>query len=127
MSHWILTCNPAKWHIEDFRADGRTSTVWTIGQHWRRVSVGDDIAIWRTGGHRGIIPRGVVSAQPFYGSAAPEGERYWARDQERERQRWLLPIRIHTYLFDDPISAKDFEHDDRFWLLAMFPHGRSGL
>jgi hypothetical protein len=117
MGHWLLQCSEAHWRIRDFFTDGRTSTVWTIRQHWKRVRPGDDVAVWLSGEGGGVVALGRVTGEPQHGSFAVEEHeeaRYWTDGHDPAEERWLVPVEFTAHFLDHPIRRDVLEADPRF-------------
>jgi len=108
MGYWLLHTSEAHWRIRDFFTDGRTGTVWTIRQHWKRVAPGDGVAVWLTGKDGGVVARGRVTGEPYFGADDAE---YWI---EEHGERWRVPVDLTEHFVDRPIRRDVLAADPRF-------------
>jgi EVE domain len=111
MAYWLLQCNESHWRIRDFFADGHTGTVWTIRQHWKRISPGDGVAVWLSGEAGGVAALGHVAMEPYFGTA---DARYSADGHLPEGEQWLVPVEFTRHFVDHPIRREVLEADPRF-------------
>ncbi|MEV6492277.1 EVE domain-containing protein, partial [Actinoplanes sp. NPDC051633] len=127
MGYWLLQCNESHWRIRDFFNDGRTGTVWTIRQHWKRMRPGDRVAVWLSGAGGGVVALGEVSGEPYFGTAGAADERYRTGGDGPESERWLVPVEFTQHFLDHPIGRDALEHDPRFAeaLILRMPGGRN--
>lgn len=61
MSAWFFQCNPKHYDI-DGALTVSNRIWWAMPQYFRRVSVGDQVALWRCGPAAGVIAVGEVIA-----------------------------------------------------------------
>jgi predicted RNA-binding protein with PUA-like domain len=127
MAYWLLQGNESHWRIRDFFADGHTGTVWTIRQHWKRMSTGDGVVVWLSGEGGGAVAVGHVAGEPFFGAEEPADARYWTGGNGRESERWLVPVEFTRHFLDHPIGRAALERDRRFAgaLILRMPGGRN--
>jgi predicted RNA-binding protein with PUA-like domain len=124
MAYWLLQCNESHWRIRDFFADGHTGTVWTIRQHWKRMSAGDGVAIWLSGDGGGVVAVGHVVQEPYFGTA---DTRYAVSGHDPDGDQWLVPVRFSRHFLNHPIRREVLEADSRFAraLILRMPGGRN--
>jgi predicted RNA-binding protein with PUA-like domain len=125
MAHWILQCNPSAWRIRDFFDAGRTSTTWVIRRHWKKMSPGDDVAIWMSGRPGGVVAVGRVSGEPEFGPAPSKEEQFWTSGRTGAGERWTVPVEFTRHFLGAPIRREVLKGDDRFAdaLILRMPGG----
>ncbi len=57
--YWVFLCNPDRWSLDRFLADGHLEGNWRAGNYARKIKRGD-IVLFRVGkGHTGHYPSGI--------------------------------------------------------------------
>jgi predicted RNA-binding protein with PUA-like domain len=112
--HWILQCNPNKWRIFDFYADGQELTSWSVTHHLDELRLGDNFAIWLTGVGGGAAAVGEVTGQPEAATGADADDPYYADVPDPSIRRWALPIQVTRRFLDDPVNRDDLRADPGF-------------
>ena len=110
---WLVTCNPKRWDIFGFLADGNTVAdiqSWSVVRHLNELEIGDDIALWITGSNRGVYAVGSVWVQ----SSLDSGGAYWVDEADQSRQRKFVPVRFDVDLMSHPILGAELSEDPRF-------------
>ena len=93
MAHWLVQANAAAWRD---RAD-REVREWCVKRYRDRVTPGDDIALWLTGGI-GVVATGRVTGPPYQW---PDGS-------------WHAPVDLPHRFFDAPVSRAVLKEDPAF-------------
>lgn len=123
-NHWILTCNPKRWDIWGWLADGKSLTdieKWSVVQHFAELTDGDDVALWVSGPERGVYAIGTIAGSP----SPDEGDEHWLDADDRRRQRHYVPIVLSLDLSSSPIPGDELKGDSRFAdaTVITFPRG----
>ena len=110
---WLVTCNPERWDIFGFLADGNTVAdiqSWSVVRHIDELKDGDDIAFWITGSNRGVYAVGNVVGD----ASLDSGGAYWVDEADERRQRQFVPVRFDVDLMSHPILGAELSEDPRF-------------
>ncbi|WP_037705858.1 hypothetical protein [Streptomyces sp. AA1529] len=108
MNAWLLTCNSEVFDLESFLKDGHELRSWSVVRYRSEMAEGDNIAMWLTGPHGGLVGRGRLTGAPAQES--PSASEYWRQDPGT---RWYAPLRIDEWL-QQPVPRSQFTSDPRF-------------
>ncbi|MER5654276.1 hypothetical protein ABT076_14825 [Streptomyces sp. NPDC002131] len=121
MAAWLLTCNPSGvFDLPRFRDEGNELTSWTISQHKRDVSAGDQFVLWMSGANAGIVAYGHLTGEAARGR--PDAA-YWLTDPGEQD---YVPLEVDEWL-DRRIPKSQLAADPRMsgaTILTM-PGGRN--
>jgi hypothetical protein len=124
-NHWIVTCNPKRWDIWQYLAEGGTMAeidAWSVTRYFAELQPGDDVALWIAGKDRGVYAVGTITGTPFLAT----GDEHWTDEADRNRQRRYLPISLGHDLTDAPLLAADLKEDPRFADATVLTFPRAG-
>ncbi|GAB7051551.1 EVE domain-containing protein [Catenuloplanes indicus] len=93
MAHWLVQANVAAWRE---RAD-REVREWCVKRYRDRVTPGDDVVLWLTGGV-GVVAVGRVTGVPYR----------WGDGS------WHAPVEFSRRFFDAPVSRAELKGDPDF-------------
>jgi EVE domain len=112
MAHWLVQCNPAKWRVREFFADGNQLDGWSITRYHDQVQAGDDVALWLAGREAGVVALGTVTGgvQDVERDVDP----YWARQEDADAVRARMPLRLTEVFLDAPLTREELRNDPRF-------------
>ncbi|WP_153461647.1 EVE domain-containing protein [Streptomyces kaniharaensis] len=110
MTAWVLVCNPARFRIDDLRADGGELDSWTVRRYLKEMQKGDLFALWVSGPAGGVVALGELTGEPYWCDSEKADHQYWA---EPPGARDAVPLKVQKWL-DSPIPRAWFRDHDVF-------------
>ncbi|MDH6121253.1 hypothetical protein ABH930_000033 [Kitasatospora sp. GAS204A] len=110
MTAWVLVCDPARFRIDDLRAEGGELDSWTVQRNLTEMRTGDPFALWVSGPGGGVVAVGELTGEPSWVDGAGADDRYW---DEPPEARDVVPLTVETWL-ESPISREWFRDNGAF-------------
>ncbi|MFE0530403.1 EVE domain-containing protein [Micromonospora sp. SD19] len=123
---WLLQCNPTKWRIHDFVADGHEITAWTATRHLSDIRPDQDIALWLTGSTGGVVAVGHTTGPPTPVAEGRVDDGYYAEPPDPVAARWVVPVRLTRRFLDQPVPRTALAGDQDFADSAILTRPWSG-
>jgi hypothetical protein len=111
--HWLFVCNPGRWDIWSYLADGKglRKVGWSLARFADEIETGDDAALWITGEFRGVYAIGRVTSEVF---TSVGDEEYWTDSADAAKERKYVFLDLGRGLVGDPILEPELLEDGRF-------------
>jgi hypothetical protein len=125
MAAWILQCNPSRWRMREFFADGHELASWTVTRYLDQIGKGDRFALWASGPGGGVVGLGeVLDTAERLTSNDSADEEYWT--EPPGPGAWSLPIRLTRLFLSDPVPSPTLADDSAFENSAILRQPWSG-
>ena len=124
MSRWILQCNLDRYRLLDAMRDGFDVPSWTVAQHFKDMSPGDQVAIWISGPTGGVCAFGEITRGAQYSIDEPDP--YWVDPPIEGEPAWNVGIQLDEPLPNlIPKSALMADPDFAKALIVRMPGGKN--
>ncbi|WP_371518055.1 EVE domain-containing protein [Kitasatospora sp. NBC_01300] len=110
MTAWILVCNPARFRIDDLRADNGELDSWTVRRYLNEMQEGDPFALWVSGPGGGVVALGELTGEPRWSGDERADHQYWV---EPPGARDAVPLKVEKWL-ESPIPRAWFIDNEVF-------------